>query len=74
MEEALTLVTGHQDVRVLLEMLRNKVANGVILLLDQEIGTVGHACQVLAKFSLAFATLRPQNVQSRNTHEGMESR
>lgn len=43
----LAFVTSHHNVRVLLEVLGKEVANGVILLLDQEIGAVRHACALV---------------------------
>lgn len=75
MISCLTLVTGHQDVRVVLEVLGNEVANGVILLLDQKVGAVRHA------YTMGLACLaptpRPSHAQGSvdwKTHEGKGSR
>lgn len=39
----LTLISSHENVWVLLQMLRDQVSEGVILLLQGEVGAVGHA-------------------------------
>lgn len=46
----LTLVARHQDVLVHLQVLGQEVAESVVLLLDDEVGRVGHAWEA---FSLA---------------------
>jgi hypothetical protein len=40
-----TLVASHVDVRMGLEVLREKIAQSVILLHEDEVGRVGHACR-----------------------------
>lgn len=38
-----TLVSGHKNMGVLLQVLRQQVADSVVLLLQGEVGAVGHA-------------------------------
>lgn len=52
----LTLVAGHEDLGVHLEVLREEVADGVVFLLDDEVGSVGHASNgLLLELLLAFS-------------------
>lgn len=39
-----TLITSHVDVGVQLQVLREQVAERVVLLVQDEVGRVGHAC------------------------------
>jgi hypothetical protein len=38
-----TLVSGHHDISMLLEAFGEQVSDGVVLLLEYEVGSVGHA-------------------------------
>lgn len=52
----LTLVAGHENLGVHLEILGEQVADSVILLSNDEVGSVRHACdRLLLELLLALA-------------------
>jgi hypothetical protein len=49
-----TLVSGHEDLGVHLQVLRKEVSQGVVLLAEEEVGRIGHAWRGLVRFDQAW--------------------
>lgn len=57
------LISGHVDIRMSLDMLGEKVTKGVVLLLEHEIGGVGHA-RVNLLFNLLLAVSEEEELET----------
>lgn len=57
----LTLVAGHHDIGMHLEVLRDQVTDGVVLFLDDEIGGARHAYRQQGQHKVAARLTLPVN-------------